>query len=64
MSTYFKDKVYSKLSHNVYNAYDPTGDRGQRNAQILAFYHDGVSITTIANQFGLSPQRVHQIIQG
>lgn len=64
MSNYFKGKVYSNLSGDVYNPYDPTDDRNQRNAQILTYYNDGVSITTIANQFGLSPQRVHQIIQG
>lgn len=63
MSIYFKGKVYFNLSSNVYNPYDPTDDRTRRNAQILAFHNDGISLTTIANQFGISPQRVHQIIQ-
>lgn len=63
MSNYFKCKVYSNLSGDVYNSYDPTGDRNRRNAQILDYYKDGVSITTIASQLRLSPQRVHQIIQ-
>lgn len=62
MSIYIKGKVYSRLSYNVYNAYDPRGNRSQRNTQILAFYKDGVSITTIANHFSLSPQRIHQIV--
>lgn len=60
MSNYFKRKVYSNLTGNPY---DPFADKNRRNTKILTYYNDGISITTIANQFGLSPQRVHQIIQ-
>jgi hypothetical protein len=44
--------------------YYPVRREVERNTQIMKQYEDGVSITTLANHFGISPQRIHQIIRG
>lgn len=38
------------------------GDRTQRDQDIVAAYRDDGSIATVADQFGLSNSRVHQIV--
>jgi helix-turn-helix resolvase-like protein len=36
----------------------------ERNAEIRALYAQGLSILTLARQFGISNARVHQILTG
>jgi Mor family transcriptional regulator len=43
--------------------YSPTQQKVKRNAEIKRRYTNGVSITTLASQFDISVQRVHQIIR-
>lgn len=41
-----------------------TPPKHKRNAEIRARYRDGESLTTLADTFGISPQRVFQIVRG
>jgi hypothetical protein len=59
---YAKGRIYADMLTNTYDPYDPSGTQTQRNSSILSQYADGASITTLANQYDLTPQRVHQII--
>lgn len=44
---------------------DGTKPKTQRNAEIRARYAaGGVSVANLAEDYGLSPQRIHQIIHG
>jgi hypothetical protein len=61
---YAKGRIYADMIPLAYNSYDPYGANADRNAHILTQYADGVSIAALANQYGLTPQRVYQIIQG
>ena len=60
---YLQEKLYWQHEVVNYTQYDPLGIKSKRDAQITSMYQDGISLTTIASQFGLSPQRVHQIIR-
>ena len=42
--------------------YDPYQRKLKRNAQIREQYLNGAPVSAIAQQFGISVQRVHQII--
>ena len=41
-----------------------TPQKHVRNAEIRARHHAGESLSTLAEAFGISEQRVHQIVQG
>ena len=43
---------------------DHTPARCKRNAEIRAQYAHGESLSRLAEAFGISPQRVHQIVHG
>ena len=40
-----------------------TPPKHKRNAEIRSRYRDGESLTTLAEMFGISPQRVSQIVR-
>jgi Mor family transcriptional regulator len=43
---------------------DHTPEKADRNAQIIARYEAGETGASIARAFGVSEQRVHQIVHG
>jgi hypothetical protein len=57
---YVRGRIYSdtKVMHH-----DPFGRKDKRNARIFAQYSDGITIATLAQLYGLSTQRIHQIIR-
>jgi Mor family transcriptional regulator len=62
VKVYAKGRIYSDIRPNNYDPYDSSGTRTQRNSIMLSQCAEGVSITTLTNQYGLPPQRVYQII--
>lgn len=43
---------------------DSTPAQHVRNAEIMARYVQGERVIDLARRFGISPQRVHQIVRG
>lgn len=59
------EEVVRYQRHKLYSTQDavPNTWLESRNARITKQYQQGVSLTTLANQFKLSPQRIYQIVQ-
>lgn len=60
------EEVIRYQRHKLYSTQDvvPHTWLTSRNERIIKQYQQGVSLTTLANQFKLSPQRIYQIVHG
>ena len=59
VETYHQASLYR--SQELVSHY-PVRRKLERNKKIIAQYKAGISITMLAQQFGISSQRIHQII--
>lgn len=57
---YHQQKLYAEAE---VVSYSMPRTKAERNAAIIRQYEDGVSLTTLAGQYRLSVQRIHQIVQ-